>query len=70
MYLCIGSIDFASFYNLGIGFRSCSDSVLFLVFHFITKIHNVVNTFFTKRFIFNIVNGKSSCSSIPESMRP
>ena len=34
MYLCVRGIDVTSFYHFNIRFRNCSDSVLYLVFHF------------------------------------
>ena len=38
MYLCVRCIKFASFYDYSIIFRNCSDSVVFLIFPFISKI--------------------------------
>jgi len=38
MYLCVRGIDFVSFYGFCIGFWDCSDSVVFLVFHFNSEI--------------------------------
>ena len=38
MYLCVRGITFASFYDFAIGFWNCSVSVVFFVFHFITKL--------------------------------
>ena len=46
MYLCVNGIDFASFYDFGIGFWNCSDSVLCFVFHFIANNLNVIYIIF------------------------
>ena len=35
MYVCVWSLDFASFYDFDIWFWNCYDGVVFLVFHFI-----------------------------------
>jgi hypothetical protein len=40
MYYCARGINFASFNDLSIGIRTCSDSMLFFVFHFITMSDN------------------------------
>jgi len=37
IYLCVGGIDFASFYDFCIGIWNCSDNVVFFVFHFIAQ---------------------------------
>ena len=36
MYLCVGDINFASFYDFDILLSNYSDSVVLFVFHFIT----------------------------------
>ena len=40
MHLCIMGIDVASFLDCSIGFWNCSDSVVFLVFHFVCMIYS------------------------------
>ena len=41
MYLCARGIDVTSFYHFNIRFQNCSDSVLYLVFHFLLPLDTI-----------------------------
>jgi hypothetical protein len=40
---CVRGISFTSFYDVYIGFRNCSDNVMFVIFHFIIKYTTTIN---------------------------
>ena len=42
MYLCVGGINFASFYDFSIGFWKCSDSLLIFIFRFISQLTDIL----------------------------